>query len=151
SVTVTGTLNGKQFVKKLEVKDVTAKAGALPRTWAKLEIDRLLAADALKHKDKVIALSKAMYVLTPFTSLLVLENEEMYHQSKLDRGRHDHWAPYDCPKKIPVVAEPDPELAAYKARGLKPAEKVLDTLLVRQPPEFFVGLGQIVVRGKDGQ
>jgi ferric-dicitrate binding protein FerR (iron transport regulator) len=128
SVTVTGTLEGKQFVQKFEVKDVAAKADYLPRTWAKLEIDRLLAEDAVKHKDKVIALSKAMYVMTPFTSLLVLENEEMYQQYKVDRGRQDHWAMYPCPKKIPIVHEPDPEQVANAAKGLKPARQVLATL-----------------------
>ena len=87
------------------------RADYLPRTWAKLEIDRLLAENAVKHKDQIIALSKAMYVMTPFTSLLVLENEDLYTQYKVDRGRKDHWAMYPCPKKIPVVVEPDPESA----------------------------------------
>ena len=47
-----------------------------------------------------------MYVMTPFTSLLVLENEEMYQQFKVDRGRKDHWAMYPCPDKIPIIYEP---------------------------------------------
>ena len=80
-------------------------AAYLPRTWAKLEIDRLLAEDAQKNKERIVALSKAMYVMTPFTSLLVLENEAMYKQFKVDRGRKDHWAMYPCPAKIPVVYE----------------------------------------------
>jgi tetratricopeptide (TPR) repeat protein len=137
SVTVTGTLDGKQFVQKLGVKEVQGKADYLPRTWAKLEIDRLLAEDAVKHKDQIIALSKAMYVMTPFTSLLVLENEEMYQQYQVDRGRQDHWALYPCPKKIPIVHEPDPEQEALKGKGLKPARQVLDTILVRDPPRFL--------------
>ena len=49
-----------------------------------------------------------MYVMTPYTSLLVLENEAMYAQYKVDRGRKDHWAMYPCPPKIPVVYEPLP-------------------------------------------
>src|SRR5262249_41077633 len=69
------------------VRDVAEGAGYLPRTWAKLEIERLLAEDAVKHKESIVALSKAMYVMTPFTSLLVLENEAMYQQFKVDRGR----------------------------------------------------------------
>ena len=52
-----------------------------------------------------------MYVMTPFTSLLVLENEDMYVQYKVDRGRSDHWAPYATTATIPVVYEPDPTFA----------------------------------------
>jgi ferric-dicitrate binding protein FerR (iron transport regulator) len=107
SVVVTGTVDGRSFRKELAVEKVTTDADYLPRTWAKLEIDRLLEMDANKHKPAIIDLSKAMYVMTPFTSLLVLENEAMYQQFKVDRGRKDHWAMYDCPAKIPVVYEPD--------------------------------------------
>ena len=91
------------------MKDVAARADYLPRTWAKLEIDRLLADERRRAtRPSIVELSKAMYVMTPFTSLLVLENEEMYQEYKVDRGRKDHWAMYPCPQKIPVVFEPDP-------------------------------------------
>ncbi len=119
------------------VRDVAAGADYLPRTWAKLEIERLLADDAAKHRAEIVDLSKAMYVMTPFTSLLVLENEAMYRENKVDRGRKDHWAMYPCPDKIPVVYEPDPD--SPPATGLpgdqKPNEQqVLQTILVRMPP-----------------
>src|SRR5262249_51447157 len=93
-------------------------AAYLPRTWARLEIDRLLAEGAEKNKGTIIALSKAMYVMTPFTSLLVLENEAMYAQYKVDRGRKAHWAMYPCPAKIPVVYEP---LSPREMRGFAPS------------------------------
>src|SRR6185437_2728899 len=90
----------------LDVESPRSDAVYLPRTWARLEIDHLLAEDAVKNKNAIIALSKAMYVMTPYTSLLVLENEAMYAQYKVDRGRKDHWAMYPCPQRIPVVYEP---------------------------------------------
>jgi hypothetical protein len=108
SVCVTGTLDGRPFREVLGVDSPRPGAAYLPRTWARLEIDRLLAEDAVKNKDAIIALSKAMYVMTPYTSLLVLENEAMYAQFKVDRGRKDHWAMYPCPAKIPVVYQPPP-------------------------------------------
>ena len=108
SVTVRGMLNGAPFERVLTVANIVANVGHLPRTWAKLEIDRLLAESATKHKAAIIELSKAMYVMTPFTSLLVLENEAMYREFKVDRGRKDHWALYRCPEKIPTVYIPDP-------------------------------------------
>jgi tetratricopeptide (TPR) repeat protein len=106
SVTVRGTVDGQPFLRVVPVADVRSGAGYLPRTWARLEIDRLLAQGAGKNRDAIVALSKAMYVMTPFTSLLVLENEAMYQQYKVDRGRKDHWAMYPCPETIPVVYEP---------------------------------------------
>ncbi len=106
-VVVKGTLDGKPFVKEFPVANVLSGAGYLPRIWAKLEIDRLLAADSARHKDEIIALSKAMYVMTPYTSLLVLETDADYERFKVDRGRKDHWAMYQCPPKIPLVYEPE--------------------------------------------
>ncbi|HZY87406.1 MAG TPA: hypothetical protein VFE78_21395, partial [Gemmataceae bacterium] len=109
-------------------------------TWAKLEIERLLAEDAGKHRERIVELSKAMYVMTPFTSLLVLENEEMYKEFRVDRGRKDHWALYPCPQLIPVVYEPDPEQpidVRNAPKGLKPAPaQVMQTVLHRGGPRF---------------
>ncbi|MDA1158559.1 MAG: VIT domain-containing protein [Planctomycetota bacterium] len=110
AVTVTGTLNGQRFTRKLSVKNVVPQADYLPRTWARLEIDRLVASGAEAHKDAIITLSKAMYVMSPFTSLLVLEDEAMYEQFNVDRGRKDHWALYPAPATIQVVHEPGPTL-----------------------------------------
>jgi ferric-dicitrate binding protein FerR (iron transport regulator) len=143
SITITGTLEGKPFHRVLVVKDVAGHADYLPRTWAKLEIDRLLAENAQANKDTIIALSKAMYVMTPFTSLLVLENEDMYRQFNVDRGRNDHWAMYRCPERIPVVYEPDQGTAGGnaskpEARGKKRSvAEVLKTIVVRVPPRVF--------------
>jgi hypothetical protein len=141
AVTITGAINGQPYRQILEVKDVAPKADYLPRTWAKLEIDRLLA-DAEANKAKVIELSKAMYVMSPFTSLLVLETEAMYAQFNVDRGRKDHWALYPCPPKIPIVYEPDPIHGVQALNtpnggneNVKPkADQVLSTLMVRMPP-----------------
>jgi ferric-dicitrate binding protein FerR (iron transport regulator) len=138
AVIITGTLDGRPFRRELPVRDVAAGAGYLPRTWAQLEIERLLAEDAVKHKDAVIALSKAMYVMTPFTSLLVLENEEMYQQYKVDRGRKDHWAMYPAPERIEVVYEPEDGPPYDPRKGIKPsATQVMKTILVREPPRLL--------------
>ncbi len=140
SVTVRGTIEGRPFAQTLPVRDVAPGAGYLSRTWAKLEIDRLLAAGDAANRPRVVELSKAMYVMSPFTSLLVLENEAMYAQYKVDRGRKDHWAMYPCPPKIPVVYEPDPTQPVdvrNAPAGEKPqANQVLQTVLLRAPPRL---------------
>ncbi|HEV3204606.1 MAG TPA: VIT domain-containing protein, partial [Gemmataceae bacterium] len=145
SVTVSGKVNGKPFTRELRVANSAGSADYLPRTWAKLEIDRLLAEDAAKHKDRLVALSKSMYVMTPYTSLLVLENEAMYEQFKVDRGRKDHWALYPCPDKIPVIYEPlpgQPVDVRNAPKDVTPAKRpsamdILQTIMVRQPPRFL--------------
>ncbi|HEV3024050.1 MAG TPA: hypothetical protein VGX76_16355, partial [Pirellulales bacterium] len=139
SLRIRGLMDGKPVEYKVAVKDVVPRADYLPRTWAKLEIERLLAEDAIKHKDAIVALSKAMYVVTPFTSLLVLEHEDLYTQYKVDRGRKDHWAMYPCPRKIEVVHEPDPAKPADvknapTSSSAKPAKnQVIATIIVRLP------------------
>jgi anti-sigma factor RsiW len=146
SLTITGTLDGQPYRHEVRVDKVAAHADYLPRTWAKLEIDRLLAADPTANKQRIVALSKAMYVMTPYTSLLVLENEEMYRNFNVDRGRKDHWAMYPCPDKIPVVYEPDPAHPVdprFAPKGTKPsANEILQTILVRVPPRLLSGPGQ---------
>jgi ferric-dicitrate binding protein FerR (iron transport regulator)/tetratricopeptide (TPR) repeat protein len=138
-VTVTGKVDGKPFVRELAVRDVAPDAGYLPRQWAKLEIDRLLADGAEQNKQRVIELSKAMYVMSPFTSLLVLETDADYERFKVDRGRKDHWAMYACPDRIPVVYEPP---SAWAGNVAKPAprkdrkpsvDEVLQTIVIRVP------------------
>ena len=153
SLTITGQLAGKPYRKTIPVQNVAEGAGYLPRTWAKLEIDRLVAEGAEHHKQEIISLSKAMYVMSPFTSLLVLENEQMYEQFHVDRGRKDHWALYPCPPKIPVVYEPGSRqhsrLIPSKQTRAKSAEDLLKTILVRTPPVTYrwAGGGQYVTQG----
>jgi thioredoxin-like negative regulator of GroEL len=165
-VTVSGTLDGKPFAKTMSLEGVvvdgTEDAGYLPRTWAKLEIDRLLAEDSANNREAVVALSKSMYVMSPYTSLLVLENEEMYQRFKVDRGRKDHWAPYVTPKTIPVLYEPEvgqPVDARFAPKTEKPhVNQVQSTVLVRVPPPILTwpgrmeyGPGNIVLSALDLQ
>jgi len=137
AVEVTGLLRGKPFRRTIPVVEVAEGADYLPRTWAKLEIDRLVALGAIEHKPRIIELSKAMYVMSPFTSLLVLENEQMYRDKGIDRGRKDHWALYDCPDQIEVVHEPlgvpPANVAPEKPEPKRPTvEEVLQTIALRR-------------------
>ena len=107
-VTIKGKFNGQDWSQIVDFTKHKAdnKADYLPRSWARLEIDRLVGAGAADNREEIVTLSKAMYVMSPFTSLLVLENEAMYAEFKVDRGRKDHWALYPCPEKIKIVHEP---------------------------------------------
>ena len=144
SVTVRGMLDGEPFTREVLTADAGGKADYASRMWAKLQIDQWVANDADGNKAKIIELSKAMYVMSPFTSLLVLENEKMYEEFKIDRGRKDHWAMYPAPEKIDVVSEPIGQQPA-KAPATEPAAKaarpsvdeVLATIYLRIPVPMF--------------
>ena len=139
SVVVTGMLDGHPFSRTVHVDEAGTNADYLPRVWAKMEIDRLIDDGAEKNKARIIELSKSMYVMSPFTSLLVLENEAMYKQFNVDRGRKDHWALYPCPPTIPVVTELLTVTGApvttqpVAADGRKKIEEVCNGLIVRLP------------------
>ncbi len=130
SVSLTGLLDGQPWRREAPVTGVKHGAGYLPRAWARLEIDRLLADDAAGNRERIVRLSKASYVMSPYTSLLVLENEQMYRQYGVDRGRKDHWAMYDCPERIEVAPEPTVEAAGKPKppQAGKPPAEVLRTV-----------------------
>jgi ferric-dicitrate binding protein FerR (iron transport regulator)/tetratricopeptide (TPR) repeat protein len=156
-VVIRGSLGGKAFEQKVQLSIESAKptswwnrrinsdaapgdeskprintnAGYAPRTWGKLEIDRLVVEDSAGNRQKIVNLSKSLYVMSPFTSLLVLENAEMYQRFKIDRGRKDHWALYDCPAHIPVHAEPAAASEPNKVAKGRTAKEVLESIMVR--------------------
>ncbi len=143
---ITATLDGQPYRRVLNVDEGQGDAGYLPRQWARLEIDRLLADGAQKNHDDIVQLSKDAYVLSPFTSLLVLENEAMYREFNVEPGRKDHWAAFDAPDKIPVVYEPDPTQLgdiANAPRDRKPSEaEILNTLLSHTPARLLRGANE---------
>lgn len=110
----------------------TDRCGYLPRTWARLEIDRLVDLGAADHKDRIIALSKSQHVISPFTSLLVLETDAMYDQFKVARGTQDHWAKYPAPATIPVVNDLPARLTVRDAARVRLDEARARVQVARQ-------------------
>ena len=105
TLTVTGKLNGKKWRVQTSLDKAQPQAEYIPRFWAKRHLDELLKSGP-EHKDEIVRLSKQYYVVTPHTSLIVLEDDAMYAKYQVERGRKDHWALYPAPKEIPVVKEP---------------------------------------------
>lgn len=142
-LTIAATLDSQPYRRVLNVDDGQGGAGYLPRQWARLEIDRLLADGAQKNQDAIVTLSMDSYVMSPFTSLLVLENEAMYAEFKVERGRKDHWAAVAAPDKIPVVYEPDPTQigdVANAPKDRKPGKaQVLNTVVYHVPVRLLRG------------
>lgn len=101
----TGRVNKRPVSQTVTLENAKPSAKYLPRLWAKLHIDNLLKS-GMANQEEIVALSKSFYVVTPFTSLLVLEDDAMYEEYQVERGRKDHWAKYNAPTTIDVVKEP---------------------------------------------
>lgn len=130
-VVVTGRLDGAPWRREVEVDTPEGSALYLPRTWGRLELDRLLAAGDAADKMRIVALSKQLHVLSPYTSLLVLETEAMHRQYDVPMGRLEPWAPYALPAQIPVVRESAPGMVTGRS-----VREVLESILVRCPDPF---------------
>ena len=77
-VVVTGTLGGKpvRFASKVSLADAEAGNSFIPRLWARMHLDKLLEQGASEVvKRDIIALSEEFNIITPYTSLLVLETD----------------------------------------------------------------------------
>ena len=77
-VVVTGTENGKpvRFTASVVLKDGEEGNAFIPRLWARMHLDELLAQGrSAAVRDEIIALSEEYHIITPYTSLLVLESD----------------------------------------------------------------------------
>ncbi|MEO2017205.1 MAG: VIT domain-containing protein [Fuerstiella sp.] len=77
-MTVTGFRNGEavKYVSKIVVKDAEQGNSFIPRLWARAHLDHLLEQGAGQSiQDQIIALSEEFHIITPYTSLLVLETD----------------------------------------------------------------------------
>lgn len=106
SVRLSGDLAGEEWSQTIELASAGNEAAYLPRLWAQARIDSWLLEDAQAHREEITKLGLSQFLLTPFTSLLVLETEKMYEQFEVTRPDAKGWAHYDAPAKIDVVSEP---------------------------------------------
>ncbi|MBN9122187.1 MAG: hypothetical protein J0I06_24120 [Planctomycetes bacterium] len=77
-IVVTGTLGGKpvRFAAPFALKDAEQGNSFIPRLWARMHLDKLLEQGRTEAvKQEVIALSEEFHIITPYTSLLVLESD----------------------------------------------------------------------------
>ena len=139
-----GSVNKRPVTKTALVENAKKGASYLPRLWAKLHIDDLLKS-GMSNEEEIVALSKSFYVVTPFTSLIVLEDDKMYEEYDVERGRKDHWAMYDAPKEIEVIKEPvDWNHWNRGWRGFKGEESNIDTAV--QPESIQQIVDNIQIR-----
>jgi tetratricopeptide (TPR) repeat protein len=92
-------------------------------------------------RQEVVALGKKYFVLSRHTSLLVLENDAMYKQYNVEKGKGDTWAPYLVPAKIDVK----------KPVTTTPSDIADDAILVRTPLQVFYNPGGYIADGWSDQ
>ena len=87
-VIVTGSYDGKpvRFSTKVSLKDAEHGNSFIPRLWARMHLDSLLQeGTSAAIKDEIIALSEEYHIITPYTSLLVLESDADRERFKVKR------------------------------------------------------------------
>lgn len=95
-------INNKTISKSYSLTRPQSDAGYIPRLWATRHINELLKSDQ-DRVEEITKLSKQYYVVTPYTSLIVLENDKMYKEFGVEKGRKDHWELYPAPAQIEVI------------------------------------------------
>ncbi|HUT94170.1 MAG TPA: VIT domain-containing protein [Thermoguttaceae bacterium] len=87
-VVVTGTQGDRpiRFTTPVSLKDAEQGNSFIPRLWARMHLDSLLQQGASQAiRDEIVALSEEYHVITPYTSLLVLESDEDRERFKVER------------------------------------------------------------------
>lgn len=131
-VRVKAGMNSGTWQREFEPKWRKVSAGYLPRTWARMEIDRL------ENREEIVALSQEMFVMSPFTSLLVLETAEMHRQYGVDRGRTDQWARYPA-AKFENLKKPDWKSPQKPESPKAPSAGGMEEIELTFPKPMFVG------------
>lgn len=129
-----GTVHGAPWSARIELpaaRDHGREAGYLPREWARRRIASLLGGEIDETRAEIVALGMEHFLVTPYTSLLVLENDAMYEHYKVSRDRAPRWAEYALPATIEVVIEPG-------SSAVHPGVS-LDAFMARTPLQLFAG------------
>ncbi len=77
-VVVTGKLGSEpiRYAAKIDLKDAEKGNSFIPRLWARAHLDHLLQQGTSQAiRDEIISLSEQFHIITPYTSLLVLESD----------------------------------------------------------------------------
>jgi hypothetical protein len=82
SVTLTGTLAGRPYSEDIQLTAAVA-TDRVGQRWARQMLARMESTKA--GKEEVVALSTEFNVMSKYTSLLVLENDEMFKQYEIER------------------------------------------------------------------
>jgi ferric-dicitrate binding protein FerR (iron transport regulator)/tetratricopeptide (TPR) repeat protein len=93
------------WTRRVELPGAEYNARWLPRAWARAHVAALTDAGVEENAAAITELGLAHFLVTPTTSLLVLESEAMYRDFAVHRPSEDSWAHYPAPDRIEVIRE----------------------------------------------
>ncbi|MEM6989016.1 MAG: VIT domain-containing protein [Myxococcota bacterium] len=106
AVRLEATLDGEAWSETFDLFAESRPAAYLPRLWAQRQIDAWIDQDAEAHREPMTALAMKHFLISPFTSLLVLESEAMAKEFSVALPKGPSWARYPAPETIAVEYEP---------------------------------------------
>ena len=128
---------GEDLTAELDLPETDSRNVFIPRLWARERLEALLLApQTAEVRKKVIDLSQEFTLITPYTSFLVLENEEEYARYGIKRHkRRRYWEEIGKLRTAPPGEEarqPAPRPASVE--GSPPAEVVRPAPQPRRAP-----------------
>jgi hypothetical protein len=115
SLELTGMLGGKPYAETIGLTAAVATDRVAQR-WARQELARMEASDA--SREDIVALSTDLGVMSKYTSLLVLENDEAYAQHQIARKQQ---AAQQL-AQVPTVTGGDLDTLGSRRASLSPDE-----------------------------
>jgi hypothetical protein len=119
SLQLTGKLGGKPYVEDIQLT-AFASTERVAQRWARQQLLALEAADA--PKEQIVALSTEHNVMSKYTSLLVLENDEMYKQFQIARKNQAAADKLALASAAPQVTGGDLDSLGARQASLSPDE-----------------------------
>ena len=116
---LTGKLGGKPYVEDFQLTAL-ASTERVAQRWARQQLLALEAADA--KKEDIVALSTEHGVMSKYTSLLVLENDEMYKQFQIERKNQAAADKLALANAAPQVTGGDLDSLGARQASLSPDE-----------------------------
>jgi ferric-dicitrate binding protein FerR (iron transport regulator)/tetratricopeptide (TPR) repeat protein len=139
AVQLQGRAAGQAWTKRIELPPPAEGARWLPRNWARAHVAALTEAGVEANAEAITKLGLEHFLVTPTTSLLVLENEKMYRDFDVHRPPADAWASYAAPDRIEVVREGATTVAGHGQYVVRAPVQML--------VEYSSGWGDIRTRG----
>lgn len=118
SIKLTGKLGGKEFTQDISLTAAVATDRVAQR-WARQQLAALEASDA--DKETIVAMSTEFGVMSKYTSLLVLENDEAYKQYQIERKNAAAQAAQQV-AQAPTVTGGDLDSLGARQASLSPDE-----------------------------
>jgi tetratricopeptide (TPR) repeat protein len=139
AVQLQGRAGGQAWTKRIELPTSADGARWIPRNWARAHVAALTEAGVEANAEEITKLGLEHFLVTPTTSLLVLENEKMYRDFAVHRPPADAWASYAAPDRIEVVREGATTVAGHGQYVVRtPVQMLID---------YTTGWGDIQTRG----